>query len=196
MSPSDGDVTEPGAEDTEAEKTAPAERRNTVLIASVAAVVVLVVAGVIVYLLTSGDDSDDQAGQGQDVPTITGSPAPTTPDPDSPSATVAPPATATGATGAPPEAPEEIQGLKSVAEQAATAISSADVTTLNELSCEPVGSDAEDTFPTDAKAEVVGEPKISGDTATIDLKLTIGESETTTVPMPLVKKDGRWCIPS
>jgi hypothetical protein len=53
----------------------------------------------------------------------------------------------------------------------------------------------EDTFPADAKATVVGEPKVTGDTATVDIELTIGNSEPTTVPMPLTKKDGRWCVP-
>jgi hypothetical protein len=161
-------------------------------------VVVLVVAGIVTYLLTSGDDSAGQA-EPRDVPTITGSPAPTG-EATSPGASVAPPATATGVTGATsapkaPEAPKDAQDAGSVAEQVATAISGADVSTLNELSCEPGSAGTEETFPADAKAEVVGEPKITGDTATVDLKLTIGQNEPATVPMPLTKKDGRWCIP-
>lgn len=163
---------------------------------SVAAVVVLVVAGVVVYLLTRGDDSPDNATQARDVPTITGSPAPTTRGETTPGASVAPPATATGATGA-TEAPvpEEADAAETVAEQAAAAISSADVDTLNRMSCDPANPATEDTFPADAKAKVVGEPKITGDTATVDLELTIANSEPAVVPMPLTKKDGRWCIP-
>ena len=158
---------------------------------SAGAVVVLVVTGVVVFLLTGGDDSADDTAQSKDVPTITGSPAPTTREPTTSGASVAPPATATGATGA----PEEIQSVQTVAEQAATAISGADVTSLAKLSCDPASAGTEETFPADAKAEVVGEPKVTGDTATVDLKLTIANSEPTVVPMPLTKKDGRWCVP-
>ena len=195
MSRSDEDVETPGDAGTgSGEATGPAGGRNKVLIISVVAVVVLLLAGLVVYLLTSGDDSGNQADQSRDVPTITGSAAPTTEGTASPSASVAPPATATGVTGA-PEAPKDAQDAESVAEQVATAISGADVTTLNELSCDPGSAGTEETFPADAKAEVVGEPKITGDTATVDLKLTIGQNEPATVPMPLTKKDGRWCIP-
>jgi hypothetical protein len=188
-------VTESEAEKTEAEKTettgTPAGRNKVVLV-SVAAVVVLVVAGVLVYLLTGGDDTPDNASQdGRDVPAITGSPAPTTPD-ETTGASVAPPATATGATGA----PEEAAAAETVAEDAAAAISSADIDALNKMACDPSNPATEDTFPADAKARVVGEPKITGDTATIDLELTIANSEPAVVPMPLTKKDGRWCIPS
>lgn len=192
MSRSDEDVSEPETESTTetAEDTSESGAgRSKVLIVSVVAVIVLVVAGVAIYLLTSGGDSDQATGD-RGVPTITGSPAPTTPAPTSAGATVAPPATATGVTGA----PEEIQAAESVAKEAATAITGADVNALNKLSCDPSGA-TEDTFPADAKAEVVGEPKVTGDTATVDLKLTIGNSEPTTVPMPLTKKDGRWCVP-
>jgi hypothetical protein len=203
VSRSDDDVEATGTEATGAEPTGaeaagagtgPGAKSRKVLITTVAAVVVLVVAGVVVYLLTSGDDTDDQATQPRDVPTITGSAAPPTTGATTPGASVAPPATATGVTGV-TGAPEEAQDAQAVAEEVATAISGADVGTLNELSCEPGSAGTEDSFPADAKAEVVGEPKITGDTATVDLKLTIGQNEPATVPMPLTKKDGRWCIP-
>ena len=194
MSRSDEDVETPETPgEAGNEETGPAEGRKKVLIISVVAVVVLVVAGLVIYLLAGGDDPEDQAGQPGDVPTITGSATPTT-EATTTGASVAPPATATGVTGG-PEAPQEEQEAESVAEQVATAISGADVSTLNELSCEPGSAGTEESFPADAKAEVVGEPKITGDTATVDLKLTIGQNEPTTVPMPLTKKDGRWCIP-
>jgi len=188
VSPSDAPT--PDTELTE-EEPKPADGRNRVLIFSVAAVVVLVVAGIVVYLLT-GSDPDEQADKGSDVPTITGSAAPTTTtETTTTGASVAPPATATGVTGA----PEDVQDAGSIADEVATAISSADVSTLNELSCTPGSAGTEESFPADAKAEVVGEPKVTGDTATVDLKLTIGGNEPATVPMPLTKKDGRWCIP-
>lgn len=190
MSRSDEDLRESEAEKDEATGT-PAGRKKVVLV-SVAAVVVLVVAGVIVYLLTSGDDdAPGNAAQGRDVPSITGSPAPTTPG-ETTGASVAPPATATGATGA----PEEVDAAGTVAQEAAAAISSSDVNALNQMACDPSNPATEDTFPADAKATVVGEPKITGDTATVDLELTIGDSEPAVVPMPLTKQDGRWCIPS
>lgn len=192
MSPSDEDLKGSEAERTERTETTeePAGRSKVVLV-SVAAVVVLVVAGVVVYLLTSGDDAPDDAAQSRDVPTITGSPAPATPGETTTGVSVAPPATATGATGA----PEEVDAAETLAEQAAAAISNADVDALNRMACDPSNPATEDTFPADAKAEVVGEPKITGDTATVDLELTIANGEPTVVPMPLTKKDGRWCIP-
>ena len=190
MSPSDEDLKESEAERTET--TGQSAGRNKVVLVSVAAVVVLVVAGVVVYLLTRGDDAPDDAAQPGGVPTITGSPAPTTPGETAPGVSVAPPATATGATGA----PEEAEAAETLAVQAAAAISSADVNALNRMACDPSNPATEDTFPADAKAEVVGEPKITGDTATADLELTIANSEPAVVPMPLTKKDGRWCIPS
>jgi hypothetical protein len=180
---------------TGTESTGPAAGRKKVVLASVAAVVVLVVAGVVIYLLTRGDDDPDTATQGQDVPTITGSAAPTTPGSTTPGASVAPPATATGATGA-TGAPEEVAAAGTLAEEAATAISGADIDALNRMACDPSNPATEETFPADAKARVVGEPKITGDTATVDLELTIGGSEPAVVPMPLTKQDGRWCIPS
>ncbi len=194
MEPGVSSTEDVGTPATDAETTEPAAGRSKALVVSVVAVVVLVVAGLVIYLVTSGDDAKDQA-QPRDVPTITGSAAPPTGNTTtSPGASVAPPATATGATGA-PEAPKDAQDAESVAEQVATAISGADVTTLNKLACEPGSAGTEESFPADAKAEVVGEPKVTGDTATIDIKLTIGQNEPTTVPMPLTKKDGRWCIP-
>ncbi len=162
--------------------------RRRVALISVAAVVVLAVVGVVVYLLTSGDDDPGTADRGRDVPTITDSPVPSTKTPTSTPASAAPPATATGAV-------EGADAAESVAQQAASAISSADITALTALSCDPSSVGTEETFPSDAKAEVVGEPQITGDTATVDIKLTLAGAEPTTVPMPLTLKDGRWCVP-
>ena len=171
------------------ENPSPATDRRKVLLITAVSVVVLVVAGVVVYLLTSGDDSSAESGP--DVPSISasGEPESTT----SSQATSAPPANT--ATGAVPGAEPEVVQAQTVAEDAATAISNADVSALTKLSCDPASVGTEDQFPTDAKAEVAGPPKITGDTATVDLTLTIAGSEPATVPMPLTKKDGRWCIP-
>jgi hypothetical protein len=82
-----------------------------------------------------------------------------------------------------------------VAEQAATAITNADVKTLAQLSCDPASAGEEDTFPTDATVEVIGEPQVDGETATITVRVTIKGVDPTEIPMPLTKQDGRWCIP-
>jgi hypothetical protein len=172
---------------------APVNRRKVWLF-SVAAVVVLVVAGVVVYLLTR-DDSTDKAGTGPSVPSIEDSNAPSSqgqpPPPTGTTATLtAPSAPATSA--APAGDPGKVQ---SVAEQAATAITNADVKTLAQLSCDPSAAGEEDTFPTNAKVEVIGEPEVSGDTATINVRVTVEGAEPAEIPMPLTKQDGRWCIP-
>lgn len=207
MSPSDG----PRAEDPDSsagvgeelgdglDDVEPVGRRKIVWV-SAASVVVLAVVGLVVYLLTSGDDSgDDTAGPG--VPTIEGSAPPAGTIPSSPPAgstqPLSPRASASSPSEAPPPPPqgEDAVAAESVAEQAASAISSADVTTLAELSCDPSSVGTEETFPANARAEVIGEPQIDGDTATVDIRLTIEGAEPTTVPIPLTRLDGRWCIP-
>jgi len=189
--------TEPAvpAEDTVTEESAePVAGRRSIVLISAAAVVVLAVIGVAIYLLVNNDSSEDTAAR--PVPTIENSGAPDT------TSTTTPPAGTTPSLSLPPSsgASGGVTGggdagdPQSVAEQAASAISSADVATLTQLSCDPSTAGGEDTFPTGAKVEVVGEPKIKGDTATIDVKLTFDGAEPAVVPMPLTKQDGRWCI--
>jgi len=175
-----------------AEESTPPVNRRKVWLFSIAAVVVLIVAGVVIYLVTRDDSTDTASGPG--VPTIEGSHQPTSPE-----GQAQPPTGATGTITAPPSAPAPPPGdagdVQSVAEQAATAISNADVETLTQLSCDPSAAGEEDTFPTDAKVEVIGEPQITGDTATINVRVTIEGAEPAEIPMPLTKRDGRWCIP-
>jgi hypothetical protein len=195
-----GDTTGVSAEDTEPTEGsaagAPATRRKIWLF-SIAAVVVLVVAGMVVFLLTRGDSTKDASGPG--VPTIQDSNAPSTRAPVSPPAAgttatiTAPSSTAGTAPAAPPAG--DAGNVESVAEQAATAITNADVKTLAQLSCDPGSAGEEDTFPTDATVEVIGEPQVNGETATITVRVTIKGVEPTEIPMPLTKQDGRWCIP-
>jgi hypothetical protein len=175
----------------------PVAGRRAILLVSAAAVVVLAVIGVAVYLLVR-DDSSGETAAGQ-VPTIQDSGEPgtststTTPSPSSST----PPMTVPSSTGASTEVAGsggDVGDAQDVAEQAVSAISSADVSTLAQLSCDPTTAGDEDSFPAGAKAEVVGEPKISGDTATIDVKLTFEGAEPAVVPMPLTKQNGRWCI--
>lgn len=170
----------------------PAAGRRKVWLFSAAAVVVLVVAGVVVYLLTSGDDADNASGT--DVPTITGSQDPTpsqsVPQPPAPGASSAS-ATAT----APPPAEDDPGQARSVAEDAAAAISSGDAAAIAVLACDPANAQVDETYPSSAKVEVVGEPQFDGDKATIDVRVTIEGNQPAVVPMPLAKQDGRWCIP-
>jgi hypothetical protein len=180
-------------ETTEPAVEAPASRRKVWLF-SIAAVVVLVAAGLVAFALTRGDSTKDASGPG--VPTIQDSNAPSTRAPVSPpavgtTATITAPSST--ASAAPPAG--DAGNVESVAEQAATAISNADVKTLAQLSCDPSSAGEEDTFPTDATVEVIGEPQVDGETATITVRVTIKGVDPTEIPMPLTKQDGRWCIP-
>ena len=187
------------AEETSVEETPEPEPASAgggnrkVLLIAAAAVVVLVVAGVVVYLLTR-DDSTTTASD-PDVPTIE--------NPNSPSSAgpARPPGGVTATITAPSSSPSaaapagEAGAAQDVAEQAAKAITDSDLKTLGELSCDPGAvSEDDDTFPADAKVEVVGNPQVNGDTATVDVKVMIADAPPATVPMPLVKQDGRWCI--
>jgi hypothetical protein len=181
----------PADPDLPAAATPPGKRRSPVVLISAIAVVVLVVAGVLVYVLT-GDDSADNAS-GPSVPSIKDSGEQSTSAPaGTPPEGTAPPLTPSSAAG---QQAGDAGAAQSVAEKAASAITDADMKTLTELSCDPSTAGDEDTFPSDAKVEVVGEPQITGDAASVDVKVTIGEQPPATVPMPLVKQDGRWCIP-
>lgn len=171
------------------ETAARSGNRRTVLVASAIAVVVLVVAGVLVYALTGNDSKDDASPV---VPSIADSgDQSTSAGPGTPTGSAPPPIQSSAA----PPAAGDAGAAQSVAEQAASAITSADMNTLTQLSCDPSTVGDDDTFPPDAKVEVVGEPQITGEAATVDVKVTIGEQPPATVPMPLVKQDGRWCIP-
>jgi hypothetical protein len=160
----------------------PADRRRVVVIAGIL-VVVLVVAGVLTLLLTGGDDDnagEDTAGGNQQTT------ATDTPTEDQQE------------TGAPadPATEAEVTAAKGVAEQAAAAFAAGDVEAMTRISCEP----ADDETPVDVgentTAELVGEPVLSGDTGEIQLRISVGGSEPTVVPLPLEKRaDGTWCVP-
>lgn len=176
-SPNDTPVTESGSSG------------RKVLLFSVAAVVVVAVAGLVGYLLTRDDSPETTAGPS--VPTIEGPSAPggSAPGGSTPEGTPEQSASLAPTAGDTDEA-------QSVAEQAATALSSADADTLIELSCDPSAATSDDTLPEDATVEVVGEPVIDGDTAKVTVRVTVPGVEPAEVPMPLIKQDGRWCIPA
>lgn len=185
----------PVTSEVSADQRPSAGNRRKVLLFSAAAVVALVVAGLVVFLVTRGDSSET-ADRGPEVPTIEGS-APPGNSAQAPPASEEPSFTrsSTPSAQAPPAGGADAGEAQSVAEQAATAITDADMETLTQLSCDPGSVGSDDTFPPDATVEVVGEPRITGDTATIDIRVTIPGADPATVPMPLTKQDGRWCIP-
>jgi hypothetical protein len=192
--PAAGSAVPADTSDEAAPANTPAEpggNRRTVLLVSAIAVVVLVVAGVLVYALTGNDSSDN--ANGPDVPSIADSgDRSTSAQPGTPTGSEPPPIQQSSAA---PPAGGDAGAAQSVAEQAASAITSADMNTLTALSCDPSSVGDEDTFPPDAKVEVVGEPQVNGDSASIDVQVTIGGQPPATVPMPLIKQGGRWCIP-
>jgi hypothetical protein len=178
----------------ESDPTPPAKGRRKVPLIAAAVVVVLVVAGVVIYLVTGNDDPADTADPG--VPTIEGSAGPTTTVPPSTPAGSTPPPLSTSSSPAPTESPagDDAGAVQSVAEEAAKAISDTDMQTLAELSCDPSTAGTEDTFPDNTRIEVVGEPQIEGDVATIDIRVTVPEAEPAVVPMPMTRQNDRWCI--
>lgn len=157
----------------------PVGRRRIVLVASIT-VLVLAVAGVAILLLT-GDDEPDAANREQrSTGTRVVATGPT------PSSVVTP---------APAPAGDDVSAARQVADQAAEAITNQDIDAMKRLSCDPATVGTAEQFPPQAKAAVAADPEVSGTTATAQLDLTIGDSEPTTVLLPMEKRDGRWCVP-
>jgi len=159
--------------------TEPATRKlSTRAITIVAAIAVLVLAGVgtTVYFLTRGDDTTTGSRGGDQNGGGPGGSAP-----------VAAPPPPTGAAAA------EVGNARQVAEKAIQAINAHDAETLKKISCDPEGIGPADSAPPEARAELVANPELTGDTATVELKLIIGDQSTTT-PLPLRKQNGTWCV--
>jgi hypothetical protein len=177
-SPPDGAaVTEPAT---------PVRKLTTRTITIIAAIAVLVLAGIgtTVYFLTRGDDkpaasqNDSRNGEPAADPPGTG-PAGSVP------AAVPPPPT--GATAV------EAGNARQIAEKAIKAINTHDAEALKKISCDPSALGAADGTPPEARAELISNPELTGDTATVELKLIIGDQSTTT-PLPLRKQNGVWCV--
>lgn len=163
------------------QETTPADRRRVVVIV-VAIVAVLAVAGVVTFLLTRGDDEQDAAGGDQQTTQTTTSGA-------------EPPPRDTEA-AAEPATEEDVTAARGIAEQAVEALGSGDLEAMNRVSCEPAGADTPVEIGENTTAEIVGEPELSGDTGVVELRISIGGSEPTVVPLPLEKRDdGTWCVP-
>lgn len=162
-------------------------QRSRILI-MVAAVVVLAVLAVGIYLMTSVGEDDTANDPGQ--PTITDAAPPEKPA-DEPGSE--PPASSP-ATPKKPTDPN-VAEARGAAEQAATAINERDVDAMKKLSCDPSTVGSVDSFPPEATARLADNPKITGDKATAQLELSIQGSEPTVVPLPMEKRDGKWCVP-
>jgi flagellar basal body-associated protein FliL len=168
---------------TEQEPAAPARKLSTRAIAIVVAIALVVLAGVGtgIYFLTK-DDTPAASGAAP----AGGQPT----DPPSGSSGATP--TGPGSTGA-GATPAEVSSVKVVAEKAIAAINSHDPAQLKLVSCDPEAIGPVEGAPPEAKAELVSTPELTGDTATVEVKLTIGEQSTTT-PLPLRKQNGTWCV--
>ncbi|HEY0448086.1 hypothetical protein [Actinophytocola sp.] len=165
-----------------------ASKRGAV-VAVVGAVVVLAVVGLVVYLLVKPGDGSDNANP--DLPTISdtappGSPAPTSEPGGKQPSTVVP---------VPPPADQNVAAARTVAEHAAAAIESRDISAMQQLACDPNAVGTVEEFPPDATARLVENPQISGNKATAQVELTIDGSEPTVVPLPLEKRGDGWCVP-
>jgi type IV secretory pathway VirB10-like protein len=158
-----------------------------------AAVVVLVAIGVGVYLVATSGEDDVAADPSP--PTITGvyptQPPSSAPLPSRPASS--PPATKPRLPK--PPADKNVAAARSAAEQAATAINERDIEAMKQLSCDPATVGSVDAFPPEATARLAENPQITGDKATAQIELSISGSEPTVVPLPMEKRDGKWCVP-
>ncbi|MGH3758878.1 hypothetical protein [Actinophytocola sp.] len=165
--------------------------RRTSLMIVAAAVVVLAAIGVGIYLVAASGDEDVAGNPSQ--PTITGTPPPDTPS-STPPPSEPPASRPTSAAAPPPPANENVAAARETAEQATTAINTRDVDTMRKLSCDPSTVGSVDSFPPRATARLAENPQITGDKATAQIELSIAGSEPTVVPVPMERRDGRWCV--
>jgi hypothetical protein len=155
-------------------------------IVAIAAVLVLVGVGITVYFLTKDDSPVASPASGP----AGASAAPASTAANSSPATSVPSQPSQGGAAT----PAEVGSAKAAAERAVQAFNAHDPEALKKVNCDPSAiGDAGDIIPPQAKVELVSAPELSGDTATVELKLTIGE-QSTTVPLPLRKQDATWCV--
>lgn len=157
-------------------------RRAIVTVMAIAALVIGC-AAVGIYLLNRDDDkgSAEKAGRSNAPasPGASSGPAPSTP-------------TAPGPGGGSAQ-PGDAGAAANLAEQAVAAINAHDSEAMKKISCDPDTAGPADAGPLEVRAELASAPELAGDTATVEVKLTIG-GESTTTPLPLRKKDGAWCV--
>lgn len=170
--------------------------RNRTVLVVVGTVAVLAVVGLVVFLVTRPADDQDTAEP--DVPTISGQ-APTTSAsvPAPPSGGVATGGGSTAVPGPPPPADREVASARTVIESAISAINTQNTDAMADLACDPASVGTPEDMTRGVTAELAENPKIEGDKATAQVRLTIeGGGEPTIVPLPLEKRpDGTWCVP-
>jgi len=152
--------------------------RRKIAISTAIAVLVLGGIGTTVYFLTRADDKP-AASQG-----------------NAGGAGAAPDGKQSGATpaGNPPAAgpsAAEAGNAKQVAQQAVQAFNAHDLQAMKKISCDP-GAVPDNLLP-ETKVELVGDPELTGDAGTVELKVMMGDQSTTT-PLPLLKHNGVWCV--
>lgn len=177
----------------------PTTGRRRVVLVTAAAVALLVVAGLTVFLLTRpADEAPEDTAQDPPVPTISEPPESTPVSvPAPPTGGVATGGGATAVPGPPPPTDEQVASAREVIDQAIAAINSQDVAAMAALACDPAAVGQPEDVQPGVTAELAENPKIEGDKATAQVKLTIeGAPEPTVVPLPLQKRDdGSWCVP-
>ncbi|HEU5474814.1 MAG TPA: hypothetical protein VFV67_29575 [Actinophytocola sp.] len=185
-------MTEPpsAAPDTETEPAGPKLDRRTVIVTAVIAALVLAAVVVGIVLLTGSDDPPPDTSNVA-LPSATAAPSSQTPS--SPAAEPAPSAPEQPQPEPPPAQPAEVGAAKAVADQAVAALNAHDAEAMKRVSCDPASFVDTAGTPEGATIEVVGQPELTGDTATVEVKLTIGD-QTTTVPLPLRKQNDTWCV--
>ncbi|OLF18091.1 hypothetical protein [Actinophytocola xanthii] len=185
--------------DEEPREESPAEaggERKRTLMVVVGSVVALAVVGLVVFLLVRPDAEEESADPG--VPTISGeAPAQSVSRKAPPSAPVSSDTVAVSVPPPPPPPanPEQAQ-VRTVVDDAIAAINSQDIGAMARIACDPeTTGQPEDLLP-GVTAVLAGNPEISGDTATAQVRLSIDGATTTVVPIPLEKRaDGTWCVP-
>jgi hypothetical protein len=170
---------------TEPEEPAGKISTRAIVIVVAIALVALAGAGIGIYFLTKGSDTPAAAPANQG-----GTPA---------GAGRTPAGAAAGTSGG--RAPSgggggaqasDVNGAKVVADQVVQAMNAHDPEARKKISCDPDSVGAADNLPAEVRAEVVSVPELTGDSATVELKIIIGDQSSTTL-LPLRKQNGIWC---
>lgn len=155
------------------------------VIVVVAAIVVLVTAGVVAAasLRSSGSEGEPEVASpnGTALESEHANPAPD------------PPNSGTNPVTGVDSAAVDTAAVVAVAERVVVAINTRDQAVMKALSCDPDTVGRADAAPPSAHAELVAQPELAGDTATVQVRLVVGDASTVT-PVPLRKKDGGWCV--
>jgi hypothetical protein len=179
----------------------PKSRAGLITAVVIGAVLVLAGGGTGIYFLTKGDDSGGNTATStsqkstpqtqQSAPS--GSAGPTTTKPGEPAATSgSTPTTGDGGGGGGGGGADDAQ-IVQIAEKYAKAVTGKDEAAAKSVTCD---NDSGLLYTSAEKVEVVGKPeKYGDDTASINVKITIGASDPIdNFPLFMDKKNNAWCI--